>query len=205
MKHVLIVDDEEKFRVSMHALLRNHFHVLMAQDGKEAVHALSNEQIDLCLLDYRLPDIDGDSLLEIIRQYHSHIPVILLTGYPSRELEKKITRPPYNAGYFLPKPPDPFFLQEIINELIEKHQHKRLIDGETSSTPERRERSNERKKRLLDIIDLLKQKPFTLGELKIKFNRSISQLHRDIFELIEIGLPIRSSPKGYYWDHNEPK
>lgn len=199
MNRVLLVDDEQHYRTATRALLRNQFHVLLAQNGKEALKTLSQEHIDLCLLDYRLPDIDGDELLERIRQHHPHIPVIFITGHPSRALEKKITRPPYNADAFMYKPPDPFLLLEIMDELIEnnKKAQKAIDAGQADSAAGRKECSIERKKRLFDMIELLKEKPWTLGELHIKFNRSTSQLYRDIQELIDLGFPIESSQNGY--------
>jgi len=55
MHTMLIVDDEEAFVLSIHANFRHEFNVLSASNGKDGLNILKHQQVDLCILDYRLP------------------------------------------------------------------------------------------------------------------------------------------------------
>jgi len=81
---LLIVDDEpqaldvlfEAFKPLGHQLYR-------ATSGQEAMRIYENEQIDLAILDYSLPDICGADLFRQMRATKSSLPVVFLTGYPN--------------------------------------------------------------------------------------------------------------------------
>ena len=82
---ILVVDDEALIRWSLSERLRTEgYHVLEAGTGAAALDALA-EDVDLVLLDYRLPDTDGVSLLHKIKAFDQDILVILLTGYATVE------------------------------------------------------------------------------------------------------------------------
>ena len=81
---VLIVDDHEVARVGISYLLQAHggFSV----DGSvasvsEATALLETRQFDVVLLDVRMPDEDGLTMLESIREMHDELPVIILSAY----------------------------------------------------------------------------------------------------------------------------
>jgi len=83
---VLIVDDDAVVRKAISKVLqRIHASSIQAKDGKEALKILQKDSFDLILLDIRLPDIDGVSLLKEIKSKYSYIDVIMITGYPTIE------------------------------------------------------------------------------------------------------------------------
>ena len=86
MVRVLVVDDDADVRELVARALRRVGHqVTVAPNGHEAMAALSAETPDVVVLDYKMPEMDGISFLEVIRCYlrWQTLPVILLTAYPS--------------------------------------------------------------------------------------------------------------------------
>jgi two-component system, NtrC family, response regulator AtoC len=78
---IVVVDDEKLIRWSLRARLEADGHqVVEAATGSQALEALEHE-VDLVLLDYRLPDIDGFEVLRQVRRKRSAPPVIMLTAY----------------------------------------------------------------------------------------------------------------------------
>ncbi len=80
MDRILIADDENEIRSLLRLYLENAgYAVSEAADGKEAVSALQEGDIDLCLLDIMMPEIDGYHVLRKLRAF-SNIPVIIISA-----------------------------------------------------------------------------------------------------------------------------
>ena len=81
MPTILVADDEQLIRWSLSERLKaDGLRVVEAATGQEAIDRV-HAGVDLVLLDYELPDIDGVTVLRNIKQYDSDIVVILLTAY----------------------------------------------------------------------------------------------------------------------------
>jgi DNA-binding NtrC family response regulator len=81
-----VVDDEKLIRWA----LRKHmagfgYEVLEAEDGQQALDVLDEEDVDLMLLDIRMPQKGGLEVLAHVTEHHSEIPVVLMTGFSSVE------------------------------------------------------------------------------------------------------------------------
>lgn len=80
---ILLVDDEKRMtRVIKDFLVSKNYHVLLANDGQEAldVYYENNSKIDLILLDVLMPIMDGFEVLKEIRDNNDTVPVIMLTA-----------------------------------------------------------------------------------------------------------------------------
>lgn len=83
MKTILAVDDEEHIlELIGYNLEQEGYHVVKAGSGEDALRLLETERIDLVLLDWMLPGING---IEVLRRIRAHkilyrLPVILLTA-----------------------------------------------------------------------------------------------------------------------------
>lgn len=81
---VLLVDDEEGVRLSLHALLDREFSVSSVATGEAAVEALPRFQPDLVLLDVRLlPSMSGLDTLAHIKAFDARIEVVMITAFAS--------------------------------------------------------------------------------------------------------------------------
>jgi two-component system, NtrC family, response regulator AtoC len=87
---VLIVDDEALIRWSLAEMLSDQgYAVVEAGDGKSAMAILRNPPgpIEVIMLDYRLPDLNGLQLLAAIRQVSPHSRVVMMTAYGTPDIE----------------------------------------------------------------------------------------------------------------------
>jgi DNA-binding NtrC family response regulator len=105
---VLIVDDEDLIRWSLRERLRTEgYDILEAGTGKAALDQFKTG-VDLVLLDYRLPDIDGLTILREMKKLDPDILVILLTSFVS--VETAVEAMKLGAFHFANKP---FNLDEV--------------------------------------------------------------------------------------------
>jgi CheY-like chemotaxis protein len=83
-KIILCVDDNElELSVLKFMLSTNGYRVLSATTGKEAIDLFSENQVDLVLADFAMPQMDGTQLVERLKQIASHVPMVLL-GDPQK-------------------------------------------------------------------------------------------------------------------------
>jgi len=81
MAKILYVEDDENLSfVIKDSLQEEGFEIFHFEDGKEAYKNFKKEKFDLCLLDVMLPELDGFSLAEKIREQNDQIPIIFLTA-----------------------------------------------------------------------------------------------------------------------------
>ncbi|MFH1811152.1 MAG: response regulator [Pseudomonadota bacterium] len=79
---LLLIDDEDEFRAATsQALTRRGFVVVEAETGEHGLQLLERQQVDVIVLDLRMPGLSGIDTLELMRQRGMHAPVIILTGH----------------------------------------------------------------------------------------------------------------------------
>jgi len=114
---ILVIDDEELIRWSLDQVITSDGHrVAVAADGSEALARMAEAIPDLCLLDLKLPDIDGLQLLPQLRALAPNLPVVVMTAYGSAEIEREARR--LGAVDFLRKPVDPGDLCLRLRDLL---------------------------------------------------------------------------------------
>lgn len=85
-KNILIVDDEISMRKNIRdILLMEGYSTLEAENGVIGLDIISNNRIDLVLLDFNMPLMDGFEVLSKIKKLNPDFPVIILTAYGSNE------------------------------------------------------------------------------------------------------------------------
>jgi len=107
---ILIVEDEKLIRWSLrNRLQKEGYGVIDVDRGEDALAALEEKEIDLVLLDYRLPDMDGLQILRNISSRLEELPVIMMTAYSS--VESAIEAMKLGAFDYLNKP---FEVEELL-------------------------------------------------------------------------------------------
>ena len=76
---VLVVDDEPEVADAYAKLLATHYEVETTYDGKEALEVI-DEDIDVVLLDRRMPGLSGDEVLETLRERDLDVRVVMVTA-----------------------------------------------------------------------------------------------------------------------------
>ncbi|MFH1826576.1 MAG: sigma-54 dependent transcriptional regulator [bacterium] len=124
--NILVVDDEKSMRDSMQMLLRDNHNVHLAKNGHEAIEIVKDKQIDLVLLDIRLPEIDGIEILKIIKSMNNSVEVIMVTAVIM--VGKAVEAIRHGAYDYITKPFDIEALQEQVAKVLEK---RRLLQENT--------------------------------------------------------------------------
>ncbi len=101
-KRILVVDDDTNIlRVFKSILEKEGYIVETSETGKDALEKIRNEKFNVCLIDVKLPDMEGtDLLLELNREPETI--KIIITGFSSEEVGEKAAD--YGADDFLVKP-----------------------------------------------------------------------------------------------------
>ena len=120
---ILIVDDDINTRKSLTLIFNNFgFSIDTVATGNKALEAVKNKAYDLIILDVRLPDIDGISLLKSLKEIDAQISVLIITAYASTT--SAINALNQGAAAYIMKPLDIDELIIKVNDILEK---KRLI------------------------------------------------------------------------------
>lgn len=105
---ILIVDDDPDIRDVLKLTLdEKSYEVLEAADGEEALKIINSKHLDLVLLDYKMPKLDGREVVARIKNdlLLRHLPVIMVTG--KSEIGDKISGMDAGADDYVTKPFDP--------------------------------------------------------------------------------------------------
>ena len=82
MNTILVVDDEKNIRAGLKkALEREGYHVMEAEDGKDALKIVRENELDMVITDLRMPHMNGEELLQELQIHWPTIPTIILTGH----------------------------------------------------------------------------------------------------------------------------
>lgn len=103
-KIILLADDETMLRDILAELLESYdFQVISVQNGLEVLHVLTEEiKVDLLIIDYKMPEMDGMTCIKKIRELNIQVPVILSTGsstpktdeeFKSMKIDSILTKP----------------------------------------------------------------------------------------------------------------
>lgn len=90
VEKVLIVDDDvEMLEIVKEGLMRydDTFSVITAEDGLKAIDRLKENTVSIVVTDLKMPRMDGFSLLSYVLEHFPEIPVIIITGYSTPEME----------------------------------------------------------------------------------------------------------------------
>jgi len=116
-RRILIVEDEQDVRVTMyHAFSGHGYEVTTAANAATALELLAQVQVDVALLDYRLPDMDGLDLYHRIKDRQPDLLCIFVTAYATVDMIEAAL----DAGVcrILPKPVDIPEILDAVEKLV---------------------------------------------------------------------------------------
>ncbi len=123
MATILIVDDYSPIQRLMSFILRQeHYEVIIASNGQQALEKMFTTPVDLIITDWCMPNMDGYTLLKHIRTDGrlSHIPIIILTASGDDRDRRRACEA--GASHFLTKPVESEEILHIVNQLlIQRH------------------------------------------------------------------------------------
>jgi two-component system, NtrC family, response regulator AtoC len=116
-KTVLIVDDDEGMRDTLSTILKREFRILRVANGELALSILNKEDVDLVLLDVRLPGISGFEVLRIVKENYSLVEVIMISAI--NEIETAVQAMKHGAYHYITKDFDYDQLRSIVRNASE--------------------------------------------------------------------------------------
>jgi DNA-binding response OmpR family regulator len=152
MSKIMIVDDDPNIRELVSALLQNHgFEACEAEDGRDALQKMMNDDPDLVIIDIMMPNMDGFELCRHLRRDYENMPILMLTA--KGELANKVKGFGLGADDYLTKPfeDDELIIRvqallrrykietsqviQIGNVIIDKNSYHITIDGVSEDIP----------------------------------------------------------------------
>ena len=116
MKKILVADDEDILRILITDTLEDDFKIEEAEDGKEALQKIRDNDYDLIVLDYMMPYLTGLEVLEEVRKDGNDTRVLMLTAKAQdADREQAILK---GADYFMSKPFSPMELLKLVEKIL---------------------------------------------------------------------------------------
>ncbi len=141
---ILIVDDNHVERAGVRMLIESRrtsagafygdLELLEAENGKQALEILNQEQVDILLSDIRMPFMTGLELASALRERGSDITIILLTAYGEFSYAQEAIR--QRVSEYIMKPVDPEEFYEVLDRTIEKVRARKMAEEESVETRE---------------------------------------------------------------------
>jgi DNA-binding NtrC family response regulator len=123
MKKILVVDDDRVVLTSCKRILDSEgYEVSLTSSVKEALEKLEEKKFDILLADVIMPEYDGMYLIGNVRENLPHLPILVMSGYPTPETISSGIR--MGATHFIAKPFTPDELITAVHKAFVKGQEK---------------------------------------------------------------------------------
>jgi len=119
MKKILIVDDDLVVLASCERILESEgYAVSLTSSVKEALKMLEEKKFDILLVDVIMPEYDGIYLIGNVKENLPHMPILVMSGYPTPETISSGMR--MGATHFIAKPFTPDELIAAVRKALPK-------------------------------------------------------------------------------------
>lgn len=107
---ILLAEDDENLGLLLHTYLTSKgYAVKLARNGKLAIEHFNTNQVDFCILDVMMPEMDGIATAKEIRELNKNVPILFLTA--KSQPEDKLSGFAVGADDYLTKP---FSMEELL-------------------------------------------------------------------------------------------
>lgn len=124
-KTILIIDDDEGMRDTIGAIFKRDYRILRAPSGEAGLTVLHREDVDLVLLDVRLPGINGFDVLKIIKENYSLVEVIIISAIS--EVETAVQAMKSGAYHYITKDFDYDTMRSLVRNALERQDLNRQV------------------------------------------------------------------------------
>jgi DNA-binding NtrC family response regulator len=124
-KTVLICDDDQGMRDTIAAILGRDYRVLTVSSGEAGLALLRQEDVDLILLDVRLPGISGFDVLRIVKENYSLVECIMISAI--NEVETAVQAMKHGAYHYITKNFDYDELRSLVRNACERQDLNRQV------------------------------------------------------------------------------
>jgi len=116
---ILVVEDDAEVSRAISQMISHIGHSpCSCSHVEQALKFLETEQVDLLLVDYRMPDLTGLDLICILKEEGRHIPVIMMTGFA--ETEERVLAEGRDQFIVLKKPISVPALEKAVEESVKR-------------------------------------------------------------------------------------
>jgi DNA-binding NtrC family response regulator len=156
-KTILICDDDQGMRDTLTAILKRDYKVVSVSSGEAALRLLKDEDVDLLLLDVRLPGISGFDVLRIVKENYSLIECIMISAI--NEVETAVQAMKHGAYHYITKDFDYDELRSLVRNACERQDLNRQVITLSAQVAEQGEREFliGPSKQIRDIVDLVQR------------------------------------------------
>ena len=154
-KTILICDDDEGMRDTLAAILRRDYRVVTVSSGEAALALLKKEDVDLILLDVRLPGISGFDVLKIVKENYSLLECIMISAIT--EIETAVQAMKHGAYHYITKDFEYDQLRSLVRNACERQDLNRQVITLSAQIAEQSEREFilGPSRQMRDIVDLV--------------------------------------------------
>jgi DNA-binding NtrC family response regulator len=154
-KTILICDDDQGMRDTLSAILKEDYKVLSVSSGEAALVLLREVEVDLLLLDVRLPGISGFDVLRIVKENYSLIECIMISAI--NEVETAVQAMKHGAYHYITKDFDYDELRSLVRNACERQDLNRQVITLSAQVAEQGEREFliGPSRQIRDIVDLV--------------------------------------------------
>jgi signal transduction histidine kinase len=124
---LLVVDDEEGPRMAAKVVFRDTYDLLLAEDGAKAIELAQENDIDVAILDIRMPGMSGIEVLERLRQVRPDLEAIMITAFETTDTIRAALR--LRACEYLNKPYDIATIRNAVAQAMQR----RMLQNEAHS------------------------------------------------------------------------
>ncbi|MEO1281453.1 MAG: response regulator [Pseudomonadota bacterium] len=171
---IAIVDDDDAVSDSLDVLLRACGFETSVFQTVAGFAAIDAEGFDAILLDVRLPDGDGISVLQGLHQKGVQTPVLIMTGHGDVPMAVRAMR--YGAVDFIEKPFDPDQMLASIDSAIEQMKEKRVAESASVEARERVAKLTTREHEIM--LALVSGKPNKIIAYELELSPRTVEVHR---------------------------
>src|SRR6187401_46748 len=156
-KTILICDDDQGMRDTIAAILKRDYRVITVSSGEAALSLLKEQDVDLILLDVRLPGISGFDVLRIVKENYSLIECIMISAI--NEVETAVQAMKHGAYHYITKDFDYDELRSLVRNACERQDLNRQVITLSAQVAEQSEREFiiGPSRQIRDIVDLVQR------------------------------------------------